>query len=538
MNNIIFISRERRLMLSLAALALVILFVSAAAADDTAPSPTPQPIPADINQANADQSDSAEAAAPDWLEPRPLSIVDLISGGLEPSLMAGSPIVWLPSQALLQFDSGSKNGDIVKVNATMLPTVHTVAFCLGQFGFQDQWPISVPESKMRIESNGADITDQIESIEYWLTGLTQPIANTSGLRYETKVIIGDEIKFASDGRLMMPENMGCKIRFKNGASNGGNITIEYEHELTQYISVEIIDQKLDHEFKAYYWNAPQNFGNLTSLNEQIVQYRINKGDRDGRHDFFKFVPPAEANYTVMAFPPTKLDMYAAVSDLEALKIYPGSGTYRLRENKADFGDISIDWITMAGIPLNFHTKESDTSGGQKYLDFFKVNGEYRFHALEVLALDNEYDSCMTNGGCSDALLQTITSDTRMPVDVYYLKVDRIAPGLTQVPLCSVGPAWSTSDAGSKCSSYRIANSPTDDLDVAAEAEILGAPTLFVDSQSAVNRSPFVPQMDEFIWLPMIMNPAQPEPDNPSADCPCGWFTEDGRMLGYVEPPGS
>ncbi|MFT7587598.1 MAG: hypothetical protein ACI9EW_004042 [Cellvibrionaceae bacterium] len=540
MNKRSFPTLNNRLWLLIGALMTVVVVMATSAKAN----------PAEL-ESNQSQDSSA---APSWLEPQPLSIVDLISGGMDPALLAGSPVSWLPGQALLQYTSGSKSGTIVNVNAKMLPTFSSEAYCLGQAGARDQWSTVVPESKIKIRSNGTNITSQISSIQYFPAGLEKPIKGSSdgsGFRYSETTLSGGSIQFDVDGRLIMPANMGCQIFFSGGAANGGNITLEYEHDLKQYIDVDIVDSLINHEFKSYFQPGQGALGALTSLNEQIVQYKKSQGNADNRHDKFTFVPPAEANYIVMVYPPTALDMYAPLDKLQTHKRYEGSGTYRLRENKADYRDISIDWISMAGIPLNFHTKDSDFSSGEKYLDFFKVkqtpgvapedvpgSEKYRFHALEVIALDNEYDPCMTNGGCSDDFLSTI-SGTRMYVDVYYLKVERIIPGLTQIPLCSVGPSWSAADAGTKCNDYHIAGF---ELDQAAALDEVVSPEqpsfpLVVDQAQQAN-SPFIPNAGSFVYLPLINKPLVPEPDNVSADCPCGWFTDDGRMLGYVEPPGS
>ncbi|MEM9776857.1 MAG: hypothetical protein AAF902_19910, partial [Chloroflexota bacterium] len=89
-------------------------------------------------EADADGvSTGDETAAPSWMEPRPLSVVDLISGGLDPSLLTDTPLVWLPGQGLLQYVSGSKSGNTVTVNTRMLPVQTDKVFCLGQFGVFD-----------------------------------------------------------------------------------------------------------------------------------------------------------------------------------------------------------------------------------------------------------------------------------------------------------------------------------------------------------------------------------------------------------------
>ena len=110
--------------------------------------------------------ETAAQGTPSWMEPRGLSIVDLINGGLDPSLLANTPIVFQPGQSVLQYVSGSKSGNTVTVNARMLPVQKSAVYCLGQDGIRDQWPIVAPESRMTIRSNGVDITDQVINIQY------------------------------------------------------------------------------------------------------------------------------------------------------------------------------------------------------------------------------------------------------------------------------------------------------------------------------------------------------------------------------------
>ena len=126
---------------------------------------------------------------------------------------------------------------------------------------------------------------------------------------------------------------------------------------------------------------------------------------------------------------------------------------------------------------------------------------------------------MHQGTCSDSVLETV-SKTRMDVEIYYLKVDRIAPGLTQIPLCSVGKVWTTSNSGQQCSHV----APT----AITQNEFMNSETITGPSEV---------QMDSFIYLPYVTRPVALETDNPNANCPCGWFTEDGRMLDHVLPPG-
>lgn len=465
---------------------------------------------AERGSASTDIFAGDETAAPSWMEPRPLSVVDLISGGLEPSLLANTPLVWLPGQGVLQFISGSKSGDTVTVNTRMLPAQTSRVFCLGQFGVFDNWSIVVPESRMRITSNGVDITDKVISISYYTAGQEQPINNAETIggqvRYPKVILDGAGIQFDSEGRLIVPANQGCSFVFADNANAGGNIEIEFTHTIEQFISVNVV-QAIDNEFKSYYYNGSQNFGQLSSFNSQMAAF---KGAT--RHDQVEIATPSNANYTLMVFPPTQLDMYASRAELQTIKPFPSSGTYRYRKSG---GDISVDWWTSTGNPLNFHAQDADIDTSAKYLKYFTADS-LKYMALEHLALNNQYDDCMTDGGCSDSFLDTV-SKTRMDVTIYMLEVTRVAPGLTQIPLRSVGEGWSPADADIELKdAWGKATASSGSAQMAAPVTIFAG--------------------DNFVYLPITIRPVEPDVAVPSEDCPCGWFTDDGRMLDYVLPP--
>ncbi|MEM8861303.1 MAG: hypothetical protein AAGD96_23515, partial [Chloroflexota bacterium] len=379
-------------------------------------------------------------------------------------------------------------------------------FCLGQYGIFDNWPIVVPESRMKITSNGVDITDKIVNIQYFTADLSQPINSSETVggqfRYPDVSLTGNDLQFDSEGRLIMPANQGCFVHFSDNASAGGNIEVEFTQTVEPQISVNIV-QTIDNEYKSYYVKGDQNFGQLSSFNSQMSAF---KGGFS-RHDLVEITAPDNANYTTMVFPPTQLDMYATETELKTIKPFPSSGTYRYRKSGQD---ISVDWWTTAGNPIKFHAQDADIDRTATYLKYFTAD-TYKYMALEHLALNNLFDDCMIDGGCSDTFLDSV-SKTRMDVKIYLLEVTRIAPGLTQVPLRSVGEAWTPADAD-------------------------------VEYDHMANRSeetaaaPFAPNMDHFLFLPMNARPLEPEVAVPSADCPCGWFTEDGRMLDYVLPSG-
>ena len=156
------------------------------------------------------------------------------------------------------------------------------------------------------------------------------------------------------------------------------------------------------------------------------------------------------------------------------------------------------------IPLYGQFQDADFTPDAKFLPYFTdataVSSPEYFVPTGVA-----YDPCMTNGGCPDSLLQTIY-DARMDMTVYYLRLERAAGGLQQVSLAQVGAGWSPGDQP------------------------------FARTVStAASAAPAAAQAENSLYLPVIIALQQIEPDNPGANCPCGWFADDGRMLDLVQP---
>ncbi len=471
---------------------LLILITSVAASGETADAEDP-----------IDEGATAVAdieTVPAWLEPRSLSVVDMIRGGVDPSIFSNSTLAWQPGVSLLQYVSGSLSGDEVNIVARMRPeSVATEGRCVGQSPFNDQWPVVVPASTVRITSNGVDVTDEAASIIYFPAGYTQPARGTApgSMRYDALTIAPT---FTADGRLELPANMGCRIVLDNNSRT--NLRLDFIFDTPQYVHVDVLGSK-EKSFLSYYWPGQSAVGRLNALNVQMAdKYAV--GDQ-GQHDYTRLDPPDGTEFVMMVFPPVNVDPYVSVSMLESVKPYPGSGTYRLRNYVAPFDLISVDHTTVSGLPLHGQTIDVDLHTSVEWLPFFKVD-TYRFHAPEVMIHDSmTYQTCMNVGNCSDAVLQQVKDQT-LDVDIYYMKATRVlAEGLTQIPVKQTGPNW-TSRASDR---------------IAVELDI--PETVVLD-----------PSMTDKVFLPSIYTSVTIPDDNPSANCPCGWFTEDGRMVDFVE----
>ena len=462
---------------------------------------------------NSPETDANTTTTPSWLEPRGLSIVDMLSAGMDPTIFTNSVLAWQPGEGLVQYQSGSVSGNDVTVNTRMLPTVMPFARCLGQTPYHDQWPIVVPESTVIIRANGVDVTNQVNKITYYPAGFVHPTQGSKEgvVRYnEASPITSGSLTY-DNGRLVVPANMGCKIELTGSHTN---LTMEYVFNTPKYINIDILGSR-DKSFGSYYW-PNQGAGNLTSLNIQMSDKYAFEGW--GNHDYTRLEPPEGTEYVIMIFPPMSVDAYAPTSgnngvNVNDVKPFEGSGTYRLRNANQPFELLSVDHTSLSGLPLHGQTVESGDGFAPpgQFLPFFKVE-KYRMHAPEMIIHTTPYDPCMTNGGCSDSLLASIQAG-KMDVKIYYLKANRIlATGMTQISVKQTGTQWSARSSDSMT---------TNQSELAADSNFGPAIDMDIDAMS-------------YVYLPLIYKPIPIPDDNPSADCPCGWFTDDGRMLDFVE----
>ena len=183
-------------------------------------------------------------------------------------------------------------------------------------------------------------------------------------------------------------------------------------------------------------------------------------------------------------------------------ISAGGGTYRIRRANSK---LSVDHLNTMGLPIYGNYQDADQSAGTTFLPFF--NDVRQWTSPEYFVPDGvPYDPCMTNGGCSTALLEAV-HDATMQATVYYYDVERIAGGMTQIPIKQVGPNWS----------------PARSRGVAASAPPQPAATV---------------QEDSLVYLPTIVyqQPPEPPPPDDPTNCPCGWFDENGAMFAFVPAP--
>ena len=430
--------------------------------------------------------DAAQSTIPqavDWIEPRGINVVDLV--GLVPQEHLQGAIVRFQSWfGVALYEAGERNGDIVTLTLRMETGQRNVVFCPGRPGERDEWPSVAPAGTARIYAGSSEITGEASWIHYYPGGQTLPIANaTSNDRYP---LIQQPVTRTADGALMIPVNMGCIIFLNNPHDE---VRVEFVLDAPQKIRLTPLGSQTM-EFHSYI--GVGNAGKLASLSNQM------SNKYGSRHDEIGLQPPAGTDFFLANFPTTPVNPYGD----PAAPISPGGGTYRIRRAN---GKLSVDHTNTMGLPLYGQFQDADQSSGTAYLPFF--SDSRRWTSPEYFVPTGvAYDPCMTNGGCSSALLETI-HDATMQATVYYYDVERIAGGMTQIPIKQVGPNWSPA----RSRRVMTSNAPQPAADV---------------------------QEDSLVYLPTIVNqqpPEPPPPDDPT-NCPCGWFDENGAMFAFVPAP--
>lgn len=442
--------------------------------------------PSDASDAPGDVDTPDEATA-SWLEPQGVNVLDLV--GLVPdSHLQGSVVSYETGSGVLVYDSGRRSGDTVTVTVSVIPRhfsygneTFTKFNCLSQHAAWDQWPSTVPATVMTVTANGRDVTSSVFGYALTAAGQTLPAGNTSAyLRYPKP---DGYTEIGSAAQVTIPANKGCSI-FMTGRQT--NIKATFRATIPQQINVTPLYSET---FDVHSYIGPGNMGVLKSLNEQMQ-------DRYGnRHDKFDMHIPDGADYVVVNFPPMPLDPFAAEQAENAG--LAGSGTYRFEGG----GTLSVDHVNLMGLPLLGQWKNSGGSGA--YLDY--IAPLQRFGSPEyVLPPGIAYNACMSNGGCSDALLSGLYNQT-YKVTLHYYRIDRVAGStLQRIPLRAVGNAWQGSAV---------------------------AASVAIESPAQTSSRTFLPTI-----AGAGASEPEPAPSDDATGCPCGWFDAQGRMFDFIPKP--
>ena len=428
---------------------------------------------------------------PNWLEPRGINIVDLV-GEVPEAHLQGAILSYMAGY--VQYESGTREGDVVTINTRITPRFFEVSgglgtrtACLGMHGFFDQQTTVMPAGTARFFNGDRDVTESAYVVRYNPAGQRQPVAPPRAFdRYP----VGDDraARFDDDGALIIPANMGCVLNLQGKFEN---LRAIFVFNAPKLIEIDVLGSE-SFAFRSYI--GVGDAGAIDPLRSQLVR-RFGE-----RHDKFELSPPGGTEFVLLNYPPTPVDPYASPRTAENISS-GGSGTYRF--GRVGDNTLSVDHVNSMLLPLYGQYQDVDQGGGE-YLNFF--GNANRLAAPEYFVpVGVNYDPCMQSGSCPGSLLDEIFS-AEMEMTLYYYSVRRVATGLNQVPLRAVGNGFGR---------------------VVASSLNLSAPV----------QQTIPAQRDNPIYLPLIAGPpVAVEPDDPSADCPCGWFTEDGRMVDFV--PGN
>jgi hypothetical protein len=414
-----------------------------------------------------------------WLEPRGLSVVDLV-GVVPEEHLRDAIVTYMADAGLYQYLSGRREGDIVTIRMAVSPRYrasgNTSLPCPSLRAMHDHWGVVAPESTMQAYSGNRPITQYIRRMSYFPAGLMHPISG-GGTRY--RMVDTDDLTFGDDGALSLPANMGCMLYFDERYSN---IEVEFRFVAPQVIDVEVLGSET-FAFRSY--SGPGYAGDLEPLQRQMIGYIGN------RHDKKALSIPAGADYVLVKFPPMPVSV-TNFGDVDTNIRQPSSGTYRLATGVST---LSVDHTVTMGLPLDGQWQDADQAGGT-YLN--KLPRVSMVTSPEYFVPPGvEFDQCMVVGRCPDSLLEQIAT-TRAEMTLYYYRVTRTSSRLLRIPLRAVGPRWDPGDA-----------------------------------QLAESDAPAVANVSPQVYLPILSTEPKPLPPDDPAGCPCGWFTADGRMVDYI-----
>lgn len=486
----------------------------------------PMMVTGDIEAQSDSQTVAPFTTPPEWLEPQGLSILDLV-GFVDDSLLKGMIITDRPGYGILRYESGRRVGNTVTVTATAYTRYDrswdgALFGCLGVPPRMDQWAVAVPQTKLRIyTASGVDITHKPVPHFYVPVGLVQPQRGPDDQSEPNKPTRyarlggGAFLPRDAQGNLIVPANMGCDLMIPDGTVPNNHeyktLTLVFTAEMEPHIYVEVLGTQTI-AFKSYV--GPGYYGKFQKLAEQIFKY---PNRYPGRHDKANLTRPAGANYILINFPPTPVDMYSNLgSDNVDNVAYPTGGTYRVSfwDNNQEY--LTVDFVASMGFPLDGSWIDADQSNNATYLPYKRQS--VAAAAPEYLVpWGVAYNPCMLQGNCPLTLLDQIYN-TSMTMKAIYLKVTRTDCKLQRIPLRMVGNPWVPG---------MMAQSPA----VTPPASVAVNPRpVTIASASLYASSTLTPAL----YLPMVLNRlcVSPPPDDPEG-CPCGWFDEQGRMLSFI-----
>jgi hypothetical protein len=499
----------KRLLVALTLGVLSICLLAGAAAfaeEDRLPGTTAYPV--------EDTARTAQAT-PAWLEPMGLNIVDLV-GFVPEEALEGVTVSYTPGYGILRYESGSRVGNNVVVTTTAYPRYiidgawyGSLFGCLGQPARIDQWGSVAPATTVRFYDEALEITSQVDQYTYVPAGLNLPILNPAQSQsqnryryYETGL---QASTFTADGALVLPANQGCELIMS--WQNYSQITAVFSANVQPDVSVSHLGSQT---FTFHSYLGVGYAGLMDNLRSQLANAGFG-----GRHEKFELSIPEGADYFLLSFPPSPVDPYTQFPGNPTGNVdRPTGGTYRIDT----IGALSVDHVNSMGLPLFGHWIDMDISGGT-YLAHEKWPTHLAAPEYFVPA-GVSYDPCMLaqTPNCSYSVLSNVYN-TAMTMTIHYLRVERETCVPDRVPLRMVGPSYN----------------PRSGLAVPDVLENMSS--VCSEPYPVLSRLTAADGMTWFIHLPAANRKYcfKIPPDDPTG-CPCGYFTEDGRMMDFIPRP--
>lgn len=443
-----------------------------------------------------------EDAMPAWLEPRGISLIELV-GRVPDEYLQGTILSYGDGDGIVVYNSGSRIGNTVRISTTLYPRLTYPPWaggaplssfgCLGQTPHYDHQGTMVPTATLRVwDVTGQELTQQIRHMYLRHMDTLQPSASSlEPFRYPENAygpVPGQlPLPLGPEG-LVIPPNSGCRIAILGADYRQltGVFTLEFDSDVHANIqSTQVIT------FQSYI-----GAGSVGIFDPLMQQMRGTFGDRHAR---VALQVPDRANFLLVKFPPMPGDAYSDQN--VAQPPYPNAdrpsgGTYRLSRG---LWELSADLTFSAAFPLQIGWRDADQSAGTEFLPVMAgltdlAPPEY------VLAVGVPYHPCYTTGYCDSDVLHQIY-DAQMTLEIVYLQVIRLTGNGQWVPVKMAGPAWTP--------------------ETSLETRISDTQELFSTTR--------ITTTTHSIFLPYIAREIQePTP----VGCPCGYFDDLGRMLDF------
>lgn len=467
---------------------------------------------------NADTEPDASAidgrsttSLPGWLEPRGLSIVELV-GEVPEEILQGMIISYGDALGIVVYEEGTRSGNTVVLTTTIYPRLYEVFWapnnlltsfnCLGQKPYYDHVGSVVPASTLRLwDRYGNEVTSEVDFMYITALGTEQPFANSSAYFRYSEDSYGRlkdfPLPLGPEG-LAIPSNGGCRIDLTGVDYYPLTGVFTYTLDLPVSASVVATQQAT---FQTYI-----GVGSMGVFAPLMSQLRSAYGDRHAR---IPLSIPEDANYFLLKFPPMAGDPHAdALRPTRHNVDRITGGTYRLSSNR-----LSTDLIYSAAFPMDPGWRDADQAPGAEFLPLLAHPSDLA--PLEyILPSEIEYDSCFIQGNCPSAILDQIHSAV-MNLEIHYLSVGRTGGGGEWTSLQMAGPGWSPAGSGDSAPS---GNPHTPAINAATDEQ--------QRAQAAA--------MTYRVHLPFMTTAIIDE--HPPTNCPCGWFDSSGRMLYYCPGP--